>query len=377
VKKPAYEDIVVHEPLERIKDGDVVQLVHGMSGRLLNSHDVAAPMSPHNQEVSCYIDYNISMPSQNLWKVHLLNPQDTGGNWHTIRSFVQLIHLNSSQVLKMSGRQLPDWGFNQHEVVTDRVLGQEDTVWNVEEHRYTRLSEEKDRQRDLISAEFVPLEPTKLNFWSKMKELQYKMIFGGNDKIEGHVYENQNPLEWIFLTQGIAYWIDSGSNSQIHLIGNYALWMVSLLGTGIVTGLWILLLLRRRRLMCDISEEQWTNLVNILTFCLTGYTLHFFPYFLMERSLFLYNYLPCLLFLHVMLATFFHFAEVIATEKINKGKHQLTTVVVEALKWTVVLLCLCNFYLFLPLSYGSGNLSADDVERLRWKNTWLLIVHKK
>lgn len=32
-------------------------------------HDVAAPLSPHSQEVSCYVDYNISMPSQNLWRL--------------------------------------------------------------------------------------------------------------------------------------------------------------------------------------------------------------------------------------------------------------------------------------------------------------------
>lgn len=33
------------------------------------SHDVAAPVTPQNQEVSCYIDYNVSMPAQNLWRV--------------------------------------------------------------------------------------------------------------------------------------------------------------------------------------------------------------------------------------------------------------------------------------------------------------------
>ena len=40
------------------------------------------------QEVSCYIDYNISMPAQNLWKVELLNGKDTGGVWHAIVSQV-------------------------------------------------------------------------------------------------------------------------------------------------------------------------------------------------------------------------------------------------------------------------------------------------
>jgi dolichyl-phosphate-mannose--protein O-mannosyl transferase len=50
---------------------------------------------------------------------------------------VRLVHVNSTQALKFSGKQLPEWGFNQHEVVTDRVIVQEDTIWNVEEHRYT------------------------------------------------------------------------------------------------------------------------------------------------------------------------------------------------------------------------------------------------
>lgn len=46
--------------------------------------------------------------------------------------------MNSSQALKFSGRQLGDWGFHQHEIVTDKVIQQEDTIWNVEEHRYTK-----------------------------------------------------------------------------------------------------------------------------------------------------------------------------------------------------------------------------------------------
>ena len=36
---------------------------------VLCSHDVAAPLSPENQEVSCYVDYNVSMAAKNLWRV--------------------------------------------------------------------------------------------------------------------------------------------------------------------------------------------------------------------------------------------------------------------------------------------------------------------
>lgn len=51
---------------------------------------------------------------------------------------MRLVHVNTSAALKFSGRQLPDWGFNQHEIVADKVIKQNDNVWNVEEHRYTR-----------------------------------------------------------------------------------------------------------------------------------------------------------------------------------------------------------------------------------------------
>ena len=50
----------------------------------------------------------------------------------------RLVHVNSTTALKYSGRQLPEWGFKQHEIVTDKILEQEDTIWNVEEHRYSR-----------------------------------------------------------------------------------------------------------------------------------------------------------------------------------------------------------------------------------------------
>ena len=49
------------------------------------SHDVAAPLHPANQEVSCYIDYNISMAAQNLWKLV------SGSFSLVVRSFVGFV----------------------------------------------------------------------------------------------------------------------------------------------------------------------------------------------------------------------------------------------------------------------------------------------
>jgi dolichyl-phosphate-mannose-protein mannosyltransferase len=78
------------------------------------------------------------MAAQNLWKVDIINKDEHNGFWNRIESLVHLIHVNTGLALKFSGRQLPDWGFNQHEVVADKVIHQDDTIWNVEEHRYTK-----------------------------------------------------------------------------------------------------------------------------------------------------------------------------------------------------------------------------------------------
>ena len=116
IKRPNREDLAVEEPYDSIKHGEVIQLVHGLTHRALNSHDVAAPVSPHNQEVSCYIDYNISMSAQNLWKVDIINRDSAGEVWHTINSQIRLVHVNTSAALRFTGKNYPDWGFVQHEV---------------------------------------------------------------------------------------------------------------------------------------------------------------------------------------------------------------------------------------------------------------------
>ena len=77
------------------------------------------------------------MSNLNFWKQEVVNRQEEGDMWKTIKSQVRLVHLNSSQALKVSGAQLGEWGFYQYEVATDKSGGQT-AVWNVEEHRYTR-----------------------------------------------------------------------------------------------------------------------------------------------------------------------------------------------------------------------------------------------
>ncbi|RVE48812.1 hypothetical protein evm_006586 [Chilo suppressalis] len=49
VKRPDQVSLSVAHPPDAVRHGDVVQLLHGITSRALNSHDVAAPVSPQSQ----------------------------------------------------------------------------------------------------------------------------------------------------------------------------------------------------------------------------------------------------------------------------------------------------------------------------------------
>ncbi len=151
-----------------------------------------------------------------------------------------MIHVNTSVALAFSGRLLPEWGHNQHEIVGDVMVNQPNTIFNVEEHRYTRSKlneiividfflihfismilifinklfadeDEKDRQLELMTTDFIPLEPVVMGFWEKFFELQIRMLFISNENVQNHMYTS-SPWEWLVLTRGIAYWVSPESN---------------------------------------------------------------------------------------------------------------------------------------------------------------------
>lgn len=366
VKRPHLDELVVTEPHDRIKDGDLVQMVHGISGRTLNSHDVASAMSPYSQEVSCYVDHNISMPSQDVWQVRLSNPQDTNGYWHTINSRVQLIHLNSSLALRFSGRQLPDWGFHQHEIVADKDLKNSDTVWNVEEHRYTKSDNQKDRALEFGQAEFLPLEPTTLTFLEKLYELHYKLLTYQQDAIKDHLYACDSPIDWIFQNKGTAYWVDSSidSNAQIFLIGNTSTSTSGLINIACLCMFLLFHILRRQRqIYSDIGKDIWEKFQLQAIVILGGYFMHLLPYFLYESPLFLQHYLSAIVFKILAIgASIEHLHDI-----------QISKYISNAIALIIVSHSVRVFLQLSPLSYGFS-LTRDEVDQLRWKETWQLIT---
>uniref|UniRef100_A0A9J7Z2N0 Protein O-mannosyl-transferase 1 n=1 Tax=Cyprinus carpio carpio TaxID=630221 RepID=A0A9J7Z2N0_CYPCA len=370
IKDPGRHTLVVSSPPRPVRHGDIIQLLHGMTSRYLNTHDVAAPMSPHSQEVSGYIDFNVSMPAQNLWRVDIVNRESDREIWKTILSEVRLVHVNTSAVLKLSGASLPEWGFKQLEVVGDKIYKgyQQSGMWNVEEHRYGRSQEQKERELELKSPTHSDIKRN-LTFMAKFLELQWKMLTVKNEESE-HKYSS-SPLEWITMDTNIAYWLHPSSNAQIQLIGNIVNWTIANLALVVYCLMFLTYLLRRRRKVEDIPQDSWEQLVLAGVICVGGWAVNYLPFFLMEKTLFLYHYLPALTFKILQIP--------IVVEHLYI--HVLKSPAQRKAFGVVILAVLCSVYVsyhnLSPLTYGQPALSSDELAALRWRESWDILLRKR
>ncbi|XP_030647311.1 LOW QUALITY PROTEIN: protein O-mannosyl-transferase 1 [Chanos chanos] len=370
IKDPRKQSLVVSSPPRPVRHGDTIQLLHGMTSRFLNTHDVAAPMSPHSQEVSGYIDFNVSMPAQNLWKVDIVNRESESEVWKTILSEVRLVHVNTSAVLKLSGASLPEWGFRQLEVVGDKLYKgyQPSGVWNVEEHRYGRSQEQKERELELKSPTHIDISKN-LTFMAKFLELQWKMLTVRNEESE-HKYSS-SPLEWITMDTNIAYWLHPQSNAQIHLVGNFVAWTIANLALAVYVCLFLAYLLRRRRRLEDIPEATWEQLVLAGVVCTGGWAVNYLPFFLMEKTLFLYHYLPALTFQILQIPYVLEHVYVhILRSQSQRGAFGGTLLAVLS---SVYL----SYRTLSPLTYGQPELSSEELAALRWRDSWDILLRKR
>ncbi|XP_054249293.1 protein O-mannosyl-transferase 1 isoform X2 [Indicator indicator] len=297
VKDPGMQQLVVSNPPRPVRHGHIVQLVHGITTRYLNTHDVAAPLSPHSQEVSCYIDYNISMPAQNLWRVEIVNRESDSEVWKTILSEVRFVHVNTSAVLK--------W-----KILT---LKNEDT-----EHKYS-----------------------------------------------------SSALDWITMDTNIAYWLHPTSAAQIHLLGNVVTWTSANVAALLYTCLSLCYLVRRRRQIYDIPEDAWQLWLSAGGISVGGWAVNYLPFFLMEKTLFLYHYLPALTFQILLIP--------IVLQHLND--HLCRSLLLKSMFSGLTIAWFSSVYFvyctFSPVTYGEPSLSASELRALRWKDSWNILLRKQ
>ena len=131
---PAFEP---NGTLKYVADKDVIRLIHSQTGRNLHSHQVAAPVTKSDYEVSCYGNTTVG-DEKDHWTVEVVRDVASSdrSKIRTLTSAFRLRHTALGCYLRAGNVNLPQWGFKQIETTCVKSNNIRDvyTHWNVEAH---------------------------------------------------------------------------------------------------------------------------------------------------------------------------------------------------------------------------------------------------
>ncbi|KAI8143626.1 glycosyltransferase family 39 protein [Fennellomyces sp. T-0311] len=332
--------------IQYIRHGDIVRLEHvTTSPRKLHSHDETPPLTDveYHKEVSAYGFPNFEGDANDYWRVDIEGGKE-GDRLTTLRSRFRLFHALQSCSLFSHLVQLPDWGFGQQEVTCIQNGKKPKTLWMVEESRNDLLPEDT----EMVNYE-VP------GFWNKFIEL-HKVMWDANEGLtQSHPYESR-PSSWPTLRSGISYW--ASKDRHIYFIGNPLVYWFSTVAIFTFLILWGFFQLRGKRGYNDHYQGRREFYENTGGFYAMGWFLHYFPFYLMNRQLFLHHYLPALYFAILVLAV----GVDLALTKFSPRARLLVIVILAVATISV-------FREFEPLSIGK-KWTRERCEANQWLDTW-------
>ncbi|KAJ3229616.1 hypothetical protein HDU81_005213 [Chytriomyces hyalinus] len=195
-------------------------------------------------------------------------------------------------------------------------------------------------------------------FWSRFFELNRRMWKVNQGLTGSHPYESR-PKDWPFLRRGISFWQASdGQPGQIYLLGNPLVWWTSavcVLVSALLLGVGMLLVKRNINVLTEALVIRAWNMAQLVV---SGWLLHYFPFHLMHRQLFLHHYFPALYFAILSIGLIFD----LVTYKMTRRIRLITVSIILGVVFLV-------FLDFSPLAYGH-TMHRHHCERLKWRKDW-------
>ncbi|KAF8522321.1 glycosyltransferase family 39 protein [Gautieria morchelliformis] len=337
-------------PFEPVTAGMHIRLHHIMTEKRLHSHDVRPPISEvdFQNEVSAYGFSGFMGDANDDWIVEIdegdKRDRESSKRLRTLRTKFRLRHLLTGCYLFSHKVKLPEWGFEQQEVTCNRNAVRDNSLWYVETNTHPNLSENAPKVNYKTPG-----------FFSKFFELQHVMWTTNAGLTDRHTFDSR-PSSWPRLSRGINFWVKD--HRQIYLIGNPVVWWLStaaVLIYGIVRGF---LILRTKRGYQDFNHTVVVKYDQLCGFLALGWFLHYFPFYLMQRQLFLHHYFPALYFAILLFCGIF---DLITSTLRPRIRFQIATVLIVVAIWT--------FAHFSPLAYGSPWTKSKCVSS-KWVKTW-------
>ncbi|KAF8681649.1 Glycosyltransferase family 39 protein [Rhizoctonia solani] len=334
------------EPISQIRNGQTIRLEHIATQKRLHSHDVRPPVSDvdFQNEVSAYGYPGFQGDANDNWIVEIEEGAGRGQTVKTLKTKFRLRHPMTGCYLFSHKVKLPDWAFEQQEVTCNKNAVRENSVWYIETNNHEKLGDD---------AEKVNYKPP--GFLSKFLELQQVMWTTNAGLTDRHAFDSR-PSSWPRLRRGINFWVKD--HKQIYLIGNPFVWYMSTISVLLYAVFRGFLILREKRGYKDFHNTTLVKYDQLCAFLATGWVLHYFPFFLMSRQLFLHHYFPALYFAILMSCAVF---DAVTANLKPRVRLQIAGVVLIFVLW--------NYMSFSPLTYGTP-WTRSKCESSKWLKSW-------
>ncbi|PHH75845.1 hypothetical protein CDD82_4244 [Ophiocordyceps australis] len=340
-----------------ITDRMVLRLYHVPTHRRLHSHDVRPPVTEADwqNEVSAYGFEGFPGDANDYFRVEIVKKKSRGAaakeRLRTIETKFRLVHVMSGCVLFSHKVKLPDWASEQQEVTCAKGGSLPNSLWYVEHNEHPQFGENTEK-----------VNYRNPGFFGKFWELQQVMWRTNAGLVESHAWDSR-PESWPILRRGINFW--GKHHTQIYLMGNPIIWWSSSLAVLVWVAFKAVALLRWQRSYDDYSNTTFKRFDYEIGTYVLGWALHYFPFYLMQRQLFLHHYFPALYFAIIALCQMFDYF----TVRIHTAPARDALPVNMIATTAFLVLSIAAFSLYAPLAYGN-QWTKGECNRVKLVNSW-------
>jgi dolichyl-phosphate-mannose-protein mannosyltransferase len=330
-----------------VGNGDVIRLVHSLTGRNLHSHTIPAPMTKSDFEVSCYGNLTVG-DEKDHWAVEIVDDATSKDHsrLRTLTSAFRLRHTILGCYLRAANVNLPQWGFKQVETSCTRKNNPNDkhTHWNVESHWNERLPK---ADHGAFRSPFL----------KDFMHLNVAMMTSNNALVPDP--DKQDDLasewwQWPILHTGLRMCSWTDNTVKYFLLGNPVIYWGSTSSLVLLAVMILVYLVRWQRGYEDLSLDQIDHIHYAGIYPVVGWFLHYFPFMAMARVTYVHHYYPALYFAILVFGFLFNHV----CSKLSRGLSNILYGVAYALIIGV-------FILFIPISFGMTG-PAQQYEYLKW-----------
>lgn len=234
-------------PVEYLKHGMEIRLIHRKSDKRLHSHESNRPPvteADYQNEVTGYGFPGFAGDNNDNFMVEIdkgdSGDRESSSRVKALRTTFRLRHTLTGCYLFSHKIALPDWGFGQQEVTCNKNPSRPNSLWFIETNTHPQLEAAVEGNKK--KAQMVNYR--RPGFFDKFWELQGVMWATNAGLTDRHAYDSR-PKSWPVLRRGINFW--NKEHRQVYLMGNPLIWWGATASIMAYLGARAILMLRAQR----------------------------------------------------------------------------------------------------------------------------------